>query len=405
MKVKFSRYGLIALTMAFTMTLCYSCSRNDEETSEDVNTPSEEEKEEESVISGYMDGHAYVELAGVKWAMVNVGALNYLEHFTDYQYNSGYGYYTQPYALKAAESWGKNWTLPTGYQCQTLLDSCNWTWKDKYPYNGMNIRGYIVSDKKDSSKFIFLPAAGYAPNEDKIFSFNMHGHYWTSGEGRALEFGLYEPGMREESPYFYGYPVRPVVVDSSDVNLPSSVDGQINGYPYVELAGIKWATENVGAEYGTETRYASSRYGYYYEAKKALNAAKSWGGTWTLPTDKQWQKLVDECDWTWKEEYSYKGRTKNDPYGGKELDGYIVSDKKDPSRFIFLPAAGYIGPIISSSGGNGYYWSMYDHISSSQYWPYLWFCKTEAEVTRTTGFSFQGYYDYETGYSVRPVSE
>ena len=135
--------------------------------------------------------------------------------------------------------------------------------------------------------------------------------------------------------------------------------GTINGHAYVELAGYKWATENAANfEKGVSIVAGDAIYGFYYtqENDNAKQAAESWGGTWKLPTAKQWEALMDEnnCTWTWKTDYTFKGKTMN---------GYIVSDKNDDTKFIFLPAAGiyvdgYYG--VRVQGGDGYYWSTDD---------------------------------------------
>ena len=161
--------------------------------------------------------------------------------------------------------------------------------------------------------------------------------------------------------------------------------GTINGHAYVELAGYKWATENVANfEKGLTTFAIDPTYGLYYTQSNdnAKNAAESWGGTWTLPTEEQWQKLIDECDWTWKKDYSY---------GGKTMNGYIVSDNKDPSKFIFLPAAGiYLdgGNFVGGRGNGGYYWST----------------DNERYLLFNNGFRRMSYYNPGNGMAVRPVS-
>ena len=66
------KYGLTALMMAFAMTLCYSCSSDDdEETNQEVNPPSNGDSK--------INGHDYVELAGIKWATENVGEVERLK--------------------------------------------------------------------------------------------------------------------------------------------------------------------------------------------------------------------------------------------------------------------------------------------------------------------------------------
>ena len=91
-----------------------------------------------------------------------------------------------------------------------------------------------------------------------------------------------------------------------------------------------------------------------YKVNEMLfSAAKKWGGSWTVPTSEQWWALVDDtkCKWEWKENYSF---------GGKTVNGCLVSDKNDPSKFIFLPAAGYVYDYNNTfyyKDNHGFYWS------------------------------------------------
>jgi hypothetical protein len=67
--------------------------------------------------------------------------------------------------------------MPTLTQCQELLDETNHSWVTNY--NGTGINGMKFVSKKDSSKYIFIPASGGAWNG----SFNGVGDYgilWSS---------------------------------------------------------------------------------------------------------------------------------------------------------------------------------------------------------------------------------
>ena len=139
-----------------------------------------------------------------------------------------------------------------------------------------------------------------------------------------------------------------------------------NGHEWVDLglpSGLKWATCNVGAdkpeEYGnyyawgetsTKTEY---NYGECVTWQKNLGdisgdsrydaARRNWGGSWRIPTQTEWQELVNNCTWTWTTQ------------GGH--GGYRVTSKKNGNS-IFLPAAGYrFGSSLFHQGEYGYYWS------------------------------------------------
>ena len=71
-------------------------------------------------------------------------------------------------------------------------------------------------------------------------------------------------------------------------------------------------------------------------------ATANWGSNWCMPTQEQFQELIDNCTWTWT--------TRN----GK--NGYEVKGKNGNS--IFLPAAGYRSETsIEDVDFSGYYWS------------------------------------------------
>ena len=138
---------------------------------------------------------------------------------------------------------------------------------------------------------------------------------------------------------------------------------QINGHDFIKLGGYYWAKENVGecdsvtAVAGPET--TNNGWGMYFykqAGNDALNAAKSWGSegnyTWTLPSEAQWQALIDYCKWTWYTNYY-----------GTGMNGYLVEGRDDTyesDHSIFLPDAGhcYDGESeVFGQGFLGYYWS------------------------------------------------
>lgn len=327
------------------MTLSYSCDKIDEEETANENNQSPKEDEKENAagqyaVSGVINGHEYVKVAGIKWATENVGAVEGIEAAST---NETCGYdYVQDNAMKVAESWGANWTLPTEEQWRRIKDECEYTWKRNYSINGKTLNGYIISDKFDSTKFVFFPTTrGGAANWSLYWSASRYGYVEVNKSYE--DFCRFYNNTDNKTVAF----VRPVVVGSSnDEEIPpSKIDGNINGHDYVELAGSKWATENVGEVAGLTPSATDNTYGYYY--RDAKTAAESWGGTWTFPNRDQWDKLLKECDRRWVRAYSF---------GGKTMDGCIVSDKKDPSKYIFLPAAaGNNSQYFSPDGNPGSY--------------------------------------------------
>lgn len=175
-------------------------------------------------------------------------------------------------------------------------------------------------------------------------------------------------------------------VVTADLTLYAKWTDGINGHAYVNLAGKKWATENVGACGVTAVagpRTPGNGWGFYFykqEDDDASNAAKSWGSetdanqkthSWTLPSEAQWQALIEECYWERTDSYNYP----TSPYNG--MSGYIVYQAKsdaDKNQFdkgnsgyapatdthLFLPAAGifYDGNrSVNEQGNYGFYWS------------------------------------------------
>ena len=154
---------------------------------------------------------------------------------------------------------------------------------------------------------------------------------------------------------------------------------ETNGHECVDLglpSGTLWATCNVGAttpeDYGnyyawgetvTKATYDWSTYfdtsdGGSTFTKYNSNGGKTvldpeddaahvhWGGSWRMPTQAEWQELLDNCTWTWT--------TQNG------VNGYKVTSNKAgyTDKFIFLPAAGFRDVSdLYDVGSRGYYWS------------------------------------------------
>ena len=159
---------------------------------------------------------------------------------------------------------------------------------------------------------------------------------------------------------------------TTDITLYAKWTDGINGHAYVDLAGYKWATENVRNCGFRNGEFDTQGY-FYYAGTMAEGAAKSWGSesdhNWVLPSMEQWEKLKNECHWEWTASYSLR----TSPDYGKP--GYIVYQTQTDSNngyspatvpHIFLPAAG--GYLTNSSGitgfvhqnRRGYYWMIYN---------------------------------------------
>lgn len=199
--------------------------------------------------------------------------------------------------------------------------------------------------------------------------------------------------------------------------------GYENGYGYVDLGlSVKWASFNVGAgkpeDYGnyyawgepvTKTDYSwytymyckgsgntntltqycnSSSYGYNGFTDKDTTllpeddvAHVAWGGSWRMPTQADFNELLNNCDWSWVTQNGVKG--------------WKITSSKDSSCSIFLPAAGYRNyTFLYNVGSDGYYWSSSlrtDYPLSA--W-YLYFNSGTHDTNK---------YSRNFGFTVRPV--
>ena len=144
------------------------------------------------------DGHDYIEIGGIKWATMNIGANSItdtglyfqwgdIQGYTSEQIGSGEGqkyfdwvnYKYSDGTVQAIESnmtkynstdqistltesddaatviWGGNWRIPTSSEYNTLLNS---TTHEYTTIDGIN--GILFTDNSDSSKTLFFPADG-----------------------------------------------------------------------------------------------------------------------------------------------------------------------------------------------------------------------------------------------------
>lgn len=138
-----------------------------------------------------------------------------------------------------------------------------------------------------------------------------------------------------------------------------------NGYPYVDLglpSGVKWAMANVRAtepeEFGNffawnetapKNQYDNNNYDYHtykninnITRNSAHDAARhNMGGSWRLPTTKEWNELVINCTWEWCESKGVKG----------------IKGTGKNGNSIFFPAAGKMqgNAYHAEKGKQGYY--------------------------------------------------
>ena len=205
-----------------------------------------------------------------------------------------------------------------------------------------------------------------------------------------------------------------------------------NGYKFVEIGGLKWATMNVGAnsitdtglyfQWGDTQGYTAAQVGsgegqkyfgwadYKYgngtsnpgatgmtkynstDGKTVLDlsddaARANMGGLWRMPTTVEYVALGNAVNSAWTADYQ-----------GSGVSGLVLTDKTDSSKVLFFPAAGFCrNGSVDFVGSNGYYWSSSVLSSNVQNAFCLGF--------NSSGVNWQDYYliDRFFGFAVRGV--
>ena len=201
------------------------------------------------------NGHEYVEIGGLKWATMNIGASQPSDYglyfawgdtqgytaeqvgsgegqkyfgWADYKYGNGassqdatgmtkYNEADGKTILEAADdaavvNWGGSWRMPTTAELQALGAAVNTTWTQVN-----NVYGILCTDKTDESKTLFFPAAGHCAN-GRVVNVGSNGVYWSSSlftVDRQFALCSYQYGNGEvywEAVFdrFWGFSVRPV---------------------------------------------------------------------------------------------------------------------------------------------------------------------------------------------------
>lgn len=168
-----------------------------------------------------------------------------------------------------------------------------------------------------------------------------------------------------------------LINEDNSVRYLPELEDPYNGYEYVDLglpSGLKWATCNVGASspeyyglyfaWGETTGYTDEQ--VYFEerafSQDEYNAGPAasidtdltleqdaahvnMGGNWRMPTNKEMEELVNNCDAAWTYNYNNTG-----------APGYIFTSKVNGNS-VFFPAAGVCKDSSRSLvGEGGLYW-------------------------------------------------
>ncbi len=204
-------------------------------------------------------GHDYVEIGGLKWATMNIGANSttgtglYFQWgdtqgytasqvgsgsgqkyfgWADYKYGNGTSNPWDEDMTKynetdgktvldisddaARANWGGQWRMPTAAEYGALGNAVNTAWTADY--QGSGVAGVICTDKTNSSKVLFFPAAGRC-FDGKVDAVGILGYNRSSsldGNHPRMAYFLlfFEQGVNWQNGNFgryYGFPVRGVV--------------------------------------------------------------------------------------------------------------------------------------------------------------------------------------------------
>lgn len=197
--------------------------------------------------------HDYVEIGGIKWATMNVGANSIIDTGLYFQWADTQGYtaaqvgegegqkyfgendciyyndgsYTkynegdskitlEPTDDAVTAAWGGNWRMPTTAEFQALGTATTSAWTADY--QGSGVAGLVCTDKTDSSKVLFFPACGDA-SYGSVVDVGSYGGFWSSSlhanVGDSVAYYLYfldgSVGWQYVTDRYYGFPVRGVL--------------------------------------------------------------------------------------------------------------------------------------------------------------------------------------------------
>lgn len=285
--------------------------------------------------------------SGLKWANVNLGvadndSTDYGKYFAwaDPDEKSTYqGDYELKVEASPADIAGTEWDvvtkvlggdahLPNQYDFMELMESCTWQYVDT------PVRGCMVTGPNGNQ--IFMPFAGDRQPDGSMYSVAYAAFYWTSnnrpdGQGISDAHALYytfnssRVGRVGHAAKYEGMSIR-AVSGTSNTTDPTNGGGETPVDPEtpsdydaaaVDLGlSVYWASYNLGAtkagelgdsyEWGDSVRYSKDR---VFDLPQDLPAdisgteydivRNTWGGEWRMPTEIEFNELMEYCTWSW----------------------------------------------------------------------------------------------------------
>jgi len=193
-------------------------------------------EERDVYYNPYVDpynGHDYVEIGGLKWATMNIGANSITDTGLYFQWGDTQGYTAAQVGSGAGQKYfgwadyelgnggssasdmtkynstdnktvleavddaatvnmGSGWRMPTEADFNALSAATTNVWVTDYQGSGVN--GRLFTDKNDSSKVLFFPAAGRC-SDGSVNDVGSSGRFWSRSLGakrvvlgRSLDF-------------------------------------------------------------------------------------------------------------------------------------------------------------------------------------------------------------------------
>lgn len=200
--------------------------------------------------------HDYVEIGGIKWATMNVGASSISDaglyfqwgdtsgytaaqvgtkkrfNWVNYKYGNGksspgatgmtkYNSTDGKTVLDLSDdavnvAWGGNWKTPTTEQFQALGTATTSAWTADY--EGSGVAGLVLTSKADSSKKLFFPIVGCAI-DGAVLYVGSRAYYWSSSLVSNSVVDAYNVHFTKNSVTwqneygnrYYGFPVRGIL--------------------------------------------------------------------------------------------------------------------------------------------------------------------------------------------------